>query len=96
MHRPSALKLWQIPAFAAEPIPPGVFCRVEPDDEQEASYFAASDSILSFSDISIKVSSCEILLHTLYHTKVCLSNENSDIVEKYDVAKYTKKLEKFH
>ena len=49
MQRPSAVKEWQIPALAAEPMLPFSPWRVEPEDEQDTSYLAASDNIVSFS-----------------------------------------------
>jgi hypothetical protein len=53
MHRPSSVKLWQMPALAALPMPPGVFMRLLPLDEHETSYLAADDSISSFCRVSI-------------------------------------------
>lgn len=48
MQRPSGVKLWQIPASEALPIPFLAFCLFEPEEEQETSYFAALDNILIF------------------------------------------------
>lgn len=48
-HRPSGVKEWQIPAFAAEPMVPFGPCLVEPEEEQDTSYLAASARIDSFS-----------------------------------------------
>jgi hypothetical protein len=52
MQRPSADHEWQIPHDSAAPIPLAVFLRELPDDEQDASYLAASVSIFNFSDIA--------------------------------------------
>ena len=49
MQRPSAVKEWQIPALAAEPMLPFSPRRVEPEEEQDTSYLAASDNMVSFS-----------------------------------------------
>ena len=54
MHLPSAVKEWQQPEGVAAPIIPSLLSRPFPLDEQEASYFAASARILSFSYISTK------------------------------------------
>ena len=54
MQRPSALKEWQIPAFAAEPSVPLAPWRVEPEEEQDTSYFAASARIVNLSIRFIK------------------------------------------
>ncbi len=58
-----------MPQSCALPMPPAVFCRDEPLDEQDASYFAASERIFSFSSISIKNTSANICLLLLYHIK---------------------------
>ena len=53
-QRPSAAKAWQHPSGSAAPIPAFPPLRPLPLEEQDASYFAASANIESFSYISIK------------------------------------------
>jgi hypothetical protein len=48
-HRPSSVKLWQIPHPAALPMEPGLFFRLVPLEAQDTSYFADSARIFSFS-----------------------------------------------
>ena len=55
MHRPSDDQLWQMPLFAALPIPFVLFCRLLPLEEQEASNLAASARMVSFSWVFIAV-----------------------------------------
>ncbi len=54
IHRPSLLKEWQMPPNAPFPIPPLCAGLSEPYEEQEESYFAASDKISSFSSKIIR------------------------------------------
>lgn len=54
--------------------PAGMFFLSEPDDEQDASYFAASVRIRSFSITSINSASLCFILIILYHTNIRLSN----------------------
>ena len=53
MQRPSAEKLWQMPAARVLPILPFCASRSMPEDVQATSYFAASASISSLSATSI-------------------------------------------
>ena len=48
MHRPSAEKLWQMPAATVVPSAPGFAPRSEPLDVHATSYFALSVRISSF------------------------------------------------
>ena len=57
MQRPSGVKLWQIPLDETEPIAPFFELLLEPEDEQDTSYLAAPPKILSFSLISILITS---------------------------------------
>src|SRR5690554_3021487 len=68
IHRPSEVKLWQIPAAAAFPIPPGMEERLLPLEEQDTSYFAESARILIFSRSSIKIPPISeiIIAHTFF------------------------------
>jgi len=54
MHRPSDVKLWQMPAVAVLPTPPLVLALLLPLEEQDTSYFAESERILILSRISMK------------------------------------------
>ena len=53
MHRPSGVNEWQIPPKLAFPVPPAVFFRADPDEEQDTSYFALSVSMCSLCASSI-------------------------------------------
>ena len=57
MQRPSAAKLWQMPQAVEFPMPPGEGERSTPLEVQAASYFAASERIVSFSIKSIWIAS---------------------------------------
>ena len=50
-HRPSSVKLWQIPQATPLPIPLVSFFRLLPLDAHDTSYLAASARMLSFSCI---------------------------------------------
>ena len=49
MHLPSELKLWQIPPAEVFPIPVPSPIRSTPLEEQDTSYLAASERMVSFS-----------------------------------------------
>jgi hypothetical protein len=53
MHRPSGAYAWQMPIPSVDPIPPDLLLErfAVPEDAQDASYFAASARMASFSDI---------------------------------------------
>ena len=53
MHRPSADHVWHMPALQPLPSPPLGAPRLEPLEEHDTSYLAASPRILSFSRRSI-------------------------------------------
>jgi hypothetical protein len=53
MQRPSALHVWQMPELCPHPIPPFGELRLEPLDEHETSYLAASPRMFSLSRKSI-------------------------------------------
>jgi hypothetical protein len=65
MHRPSLVKLWQIPPATAFPGEPDLPCLEFPDDEHETSYLAESASTLIFSLVSMKSP-----LHHLFHDPI--------------------------
>lgn len=56
IHLPSGVKEWQIPEAQVEPNLSLETFLLEPDEEQDTSYFAAADNILNLSDISISFS----------------------------------------
>jgi hypothetical protein len=49
-HRPSSVKLWQIPQPAAEPIPFCLLSLETPLDAHDTSYFAASANVFNLSN----------------------------------------------
>ena len=55
IHLPSAPQLWHIPDMLPLPIPEEEFLLLLPLELQDASYFAESESIFSFSNISKKI-----------------------------------------
>lgn len=84
MQRPSAVKLWQIPA--ADVLPSFPFCpaRPTPDEVQATSYFAASARSSSLSVISIVHlfdSPCFILYEQMFVVKAS-EQALSDLVTK--------------
>ena len=53
IHLPSGVNEWQIPLVAVDPKDPFEDALLEPEEEQETSYFAASLRIFNFSFIFI-------------------------------------------
>ena len=69
MNLPSCVKEWHIPLKCAFPVPVGVFFLVDPEEEQETSYFALSVKILSRSISNItKPEQMFVFYYIITHT----------------------------